>query len=137
MRPKVTKLAANKINLTALSRPVFATSPPGDTGRLFVVEQHTGKIRILQLATGSIDPTPFLQVSGLSVGNEQGLLGLAFAPDFAATGFFYVNFTDTSGATVIRRYKVSTSDANLADAASAMTIMTIPQPFTNHNGGWL
>src|SRR4051794_4444950 len=99
----MTKLIAKKINTTALARPVFATSPPGDTARLFVVEQNTGKIRILRLATGAIDTTPFLQVTGLSAGNEQGLLGLAFAPDFATSGFLYVNFTNATGATVVRR----------------------------------
>src|SRR6266511_4269596 len=133
----MTTLIAKKINTTPLSRPVFATSPPGDKERLFIVEQHTGKIRIFRFASNAIDDTPFLQVTGLSSGNEQGLLGLAFAPDFDANGFLYVNFTDTSGATVIRRYKVSQADPNVADPASATNVMTIPQPFSNHNGGWI
>src|SRR5437764_6993694 len=107
-----TKLMAKRV-ASGLARPVFATAPPGDTVRLFVVEQHTGKIRILRLATGAIDATPFLQVPGLSPGNEQGLLGLAFAPDFATSGVFYVSLTDTSGASVIRRHKVSAADANI------------------------
>jgi glucose/arabinose dehydrogenase len=132
-----TALVARKLNSTPLSRPVFATSPPRDTQRLFIVEQHTGKIRIFRLATNTIDATPFLQVTGLSTGNEQGLLGLAFAPDFDATGFLYVNFTDTAGATVIRRYRVLAANPDVADAASATNVLTIPQPFSNHNGGWI
>ena len=69
---------------TGLSRPVYVTAPAGDQERLFIVEQHTGRIKILRLATGSVDPTPFLQITGLPTGNEQGLLGLAFHPQFAA-----------------------------------------------------
>jgi glucose/arabinose dehydrogenase len=133
----MTKLIAKKINTGAFSRPVFAASPPGDMECLFVVEQNTGKIRILRLATGAIDATPFLQVTGLSSGNEQGLLGLAFAPDFETSGLFYVNFTNTTGNTVVRRYKVSAADKYVADPASALDILTIPQPFSNHNGGWI
>ncbi len=125
-----------KLVASGFARPVFATSPPNDTARLFVVEQHTGKIRILRLATGAIDAKPFLQVTGLSTGNEQGLLGLAFAPDFATSGVFYVSLTDTSGASVIRRHKVSAADPNVADPAGKV-ILTIPQPFSNHNGGWI
>src|SRR4051794_21498670 len=117
----MTKLIAKKINPTPFSRPVFATSPPGDKERLFVVEQQTGKIRILRLATNTIDAAPFIQVTGLGSGNEQGLLGLAFAPDFHSSGFLYVNLTNTGGATVIRRLKVSAGDPNVADPASATT----------------
>jgi glucose/arabinose dehydrogenase len=118
------------------ARPVFVTAPPGDKDRLFVVEQHTGKIRILRPATGAVDAAPFLQVAGLSTGNEQGLLGLAFAPDFAATGTFYVSFTDASGTSVIRRHKVTAANPNIADPAGTV-VLTVPQPFANHNGGWI
>ena len=69
-----------KLVASGFSRPVFATAPPGEMDRLFVVEQFTGKIRILNTATGVIGVKPFLQVPGLSTANEQGLLGLAFAP---------------------------------------------------------
>jgi glucose/arabinose dehydrogenase len=131
----MTTLVARRI-ATGLARPVFATSPPGDKDRFFVVEQHTGKIRILRLATGAIDPTPFLQIAGLSTHNEQGLFGLAFAPDYATSGLFYVSLTDTTGASVIRRHKVSAADPNVADPAGT-AILTIPQPFSNHNGGWI
>lgn len=125
-----------KLIASGFARPVFATAPSGDTNRLFVVEQHTGKIRILRLGTATIDVQPFLQVTGLSTGNEQGLLGLAFAPDFTTSGTFYICFTDTHGASVIRRHKVSAADPNVADPAGT-NILTIPQPFSNHNGGWI
>src|SRR5205814_582635 len=102
-----------------------------------IVEQQTGKIRILRLATGAVDAVPFLQVSGLSTGNEQGLLGLAFAPDYSTSGLLYVSFTDTAGTSIIRRYTVSAADPNAADPATAQTVLTVPQPFSNHNGGWI
>jgi glucose/arabinose dehydrogenase len=129
------KLIAKRI-ASGLARPVFATSPPGDAERFFVFEQHTGKIRILRLGTGTIGAVPFLQVSGLSTANEQGLLGLAFAPDYATSGTFYVSFTDATGTSVIRRHKVSAADRNVADPAGTV-VLTVPQPFSNHNGGWI
>ena len=104
--------------------------------RLFVVQQG-GLIRILN-ADGTVNSTPFLNVSGIiSSGSERGLLGLAFHPDYATNGFFYINYTNTSGNTVIARYSVSGGDANVADSGSAMILMTITQPYGNHNGGCL
>lgn len=122
---------------SGLDRPVYVTAPAGDINRLFIVEQHTGQIKILNLNTGLINSTPFLDIDGLSMGNEQGLLGMAFHPDYAANGFFYVNFTDSGGTTNICRYQVSAGDPNNANAGSAVTIMTYSQPYSNHNGGWL
>jgi len=78
--------------VSGLSRPVFATAPPADQRRLFILEQHTGKILIFRFSTNTLAPQPFLKVGPLSQGNEQGLLGLAFAPDFNTSGLFYVNF---------------------------------------------
>jgi glucose/arabinose dehydrogenase len=117
------------------------TSPAGDRERLFIVEQHTGRIKILRLANGSINPTPFLQIGGLLSGNEQGLLGLAFHPEFATNGTFYVNLTVPGGAfgrgiTQVRRYRVS-SDRDIADPSTATNVITFDQPFANHNGGWI
>jgi glucose/arabinose dehydrogenase len=105
--------------------------------RLFVVEQHTGNVRIIDAVSGQVHPTPFLTVGGLSTGGEQGLLGLAFHPNYAQNGFLYVNFTNAQGATVIRRYQVSENDPNRADPASSFNIMSYAQPFANHNGGWM
>src|SRR5690606_21443691 len=113
--------------------PVEITNA-GDS-RLFVVQQG-GAIRILD-ADGTKNTTNFLNISSLiSAGGEGGLLGLAFHPDYASNGFFYVNYTNTSGDTVIARYHVS-SNPDVADAASATILMTIDQPFSNHNGGTL
>ncbi|MFQ6017315.1 MAG: PQQ-dependent sugar dehydrogenase [Kiloniellaceae bacterium] len=120
---------------SGLKRPVYVTAPPGDTERLFILEQHSGKIKILR--QGTIDRRPFLDIDGLARGNEQGLLGLAFHPDYAKNGAFYVNFTRRNRDTVIRRYRVSAADPDVADPTSAMTVMTYEQPYRNHNGGWL
>ncbi len=121
---------------SGLNRPVFVTAPPEDTERLFIIEQHEGIIKILDRRTEEINI--FLDIGEqVATGSEQGLLGLAFHPDYANNGLFYLNFTDTSGSTNIRRYQVSDSDPNLADATSATTILSYSQPQSNHNGGWL
>ncbi|MFH2036959.1 MAG: PQQ-dependent sugar dehydrogenase [Candidatus Zixiibacteriota bacterium] len=118
-----------------LQNPVFVTSPVADE-RLFIVEQTSGLIKILK--TGSILPTPFLDISGkISTGGERGLLGLAFHPQFAINGYFYVNYSRSGdGATVIARYSVS-ANPDLADAGSELIILTISQPYSNHNGGMI
>jgi glucose/arabinose dehydrogenase len=114
--------------------PVFATSPPGDS-RLFVAEQG-GAIKILDPASGKVTAAPFLTVPNIVAGGEQGLLGLAFHPNFASNGYFYVNVTRASdGATEIRRYHANS--ATSADVSSGTVILTYAQPFSNHNGGWL
>ncbi|WP_296143929.1 PQQ-dependent sugar dehydrogenase [uncultured Flavobacterium sp.] len=118
---------------TGLTSPVEIVNA-GDT-RLFVVEQG-GRIKIVN-ANGTVNTTPFLNIASLiTSGGEQGLLGLAFHPDYPGNGYFYVNYTNTAGNTVIARYTVS-SDANVANASSAQILMTIPQPASNHNGGTL
>lgn len=121
-----------------LDSPLYATSPPGDFDRLFIVEK-TGQIRILDLTSESLLPAPFLDLpdGNLSTNSERGLLGLVFHPDYETNGFFFVNFTDAAGDTVVRRYQVSAGDPNLADPASAVTIFTLDQPLPNHNGGWM
>lgn len=121
---------------TGLSRPVYVTAPPADQDRLFIVEQHTGRIKILNLVDGTVNAAPFLDLGGLSTGNEQGLLGLAFHPDYATNGQFYVNLTDSSGRTNIRRYTVS-ADPDVANSGSAQTVLRYSQPQSNHNGGWM
>jgi hypothetical protein len=104
------------------------------SGRLFVVEQ-AGRIRIIQ--NGELLPDSFLDIEPLvnSRGNEQGLLGLAFHPDYANNGLFFVNYTDVNGDTVVARYSVSADDPDRADPASAKIILQVDQPFANHNGG--
>ncbi|MBL7969230.1 MAG: PQQ-dependent sugar dehydrogenase [Prolixibacteraceae bacterium] len=101
--------------------------------RLFVAEQR-GNIRIVTSA-GTVQSTPFLDITGRVVyGGERGLLGLAFHPDYKTNGYFYVNYIGKGDSTYISRFKVS-SDANKADAASEFKILTIYQPYQNHNGG--
>lgn len=113
-----------------LSSPVEIKTAGDD--RLFVVEQG-GTIKILN-PDGTVNQTPFLNISGIiSSGGERGLLGLAFAPDYETTGRFYVNYTNSSGDTVISRYTVS-SDPDVANPTGE-PLLTIDQPFGNHNGG--
>ena len=118
--------------------PVFATSPPGDKRRLFVVEQVTGRIRVVR--DGQLIDTPFLDIGSRvnNGGGERGLLGLAFHPNYASNGFFYVNYiaNGSPGDTVVARYSV-TANPDIADPASESLVLTIAQPFTNHNGGML
>lgn len=126
---------------TSASRPVFVTAPAGDTNRLFVAEQHTGMIRILDIRRGTFLATPFLDLNGLSTGNEQGLLGLAFDPDYANNGYFYVNVTTSAdgGDTHIRRYQATGDPAtsNVASLGSQYELLSFNQPQSNHNGGWI
>lgn len=121
---------------SGLARPVFVAPAPGDNSRLFIVEQHTGQIKILNTADDSINATPFLDIDGLATGNEQGLLGLAFHPDYAANGRFFVNLTVSgSGTTEIREYQRS---ANPNVASTAFTrLLSYTQPQSNHNAGWM
>jgi glucose/arabinose dehydrogenase len=122
-----------------LAQPLFLCAPPGDQNRLFIVEQNTGRIRIFDRPSNRVLTTPFLTVSGLTTTGERGLLGLAFHPDYAANGFFYVNYTGTGGRTEIARFKVRDDPAtsNTADPASRTVLLTYNQPESNHNGGWL
>ena len=83
---------------SGLTRPLYVTAPPGDAGRLFIVQQD-GNIRILNLFTGTLNSTSFLTVTGLTdTTGEQGLLGMAFDPNYATNGKFYLNFTVPGGA---------------------------------------
>ena len=106
------------------------------SGRLFFVRQ-TGQIMVWK--NNVVLPTAFLDISSLIVaGGEQGLLGLAFHPDYRRNGLFYVNYTrNTDGATVVARYARSAADPDTANPLAEKILMTIPQPFANHNGGAL
>jgi glucose/arabinose dehydrogenase len=122
---------------SGLSLPLYVTAPPGDTTRLFIVEQRgagsRGRIKIFK--NGAILGTEFLTTDSLAPGGEQGLLGLAFAPDYATSGRFYIDYTDSTGATVIARHTVS-GNPDVANPVGTR-ILTIPQPYENHNGGWI
>ena len=133
-----------QISLSAVAggftQPVHVTHAGDGSGRIFVVEQG-GRIRILD--NGVVLPVPFLDLASLNpprlvAGGEQGLLSVAFPPGFSSKGYFYVNYTRSGdGATVVARYRVSIGDANAADPASEEVVLTISQPFANHNGGQL
>ena len=117
-----------------LNSPVFLTAPPGDTNRLFVLEQG-GAIKVLDRETGTMLST-FLTLTGIASGGEQGLLGLAFDPSYTANGRFYTQYTDTNGAIIIARFLAPPTDSNIADPGSQVILVTIPHPtFANHNGG--
>jgi glucose/arabinose dehydrogenase len=129
---------AQVIDLELVSDAFESPSEIANAGddRLFVVEQ-TGSVRILN-ADGSVNETDFLDVASLiSTGGERGLLGLAFHPEYATNGYFYINYTNIAGNTVIARYTRATADASTADPASALIMLTVEQPFSNHNGGCL
>ena len=122
-----------EVAASGLNFPLDLTAPPGDS-RLFIAEKG-GAIRIVK--NGSLLPTPFLNISSLvSRGGEQGLLGLAFHPQYAGNGFFFVDYTDLAGNTQIVRYRVS-SNPDSADPGSATPIINVDQPYSNHNGGGL
>lgn len=119
-----------------LHSPVFLTAPRRDANRLFVAEQG-GSIKVLDRTSGSALST-FLTVTGIANGGEQGLLGLAFDPNYTANGRFYIHYTDANGAITIARLLVSSTDTNVADPTSQVILVSIPHPtFANHNGGML
>ena len=124
-------------------RAVFATHAPGRPDELFVVEQR-GVIHRLDLTTGQLDNSPFLDISGFvdDQGNEQGLLGLAFHPDYETNGFFYVNYTRDPGPgldrTRIDRFEVNNPlTDNVVSSGTRASVLEFAQDFPNHNGGWI
>lgn len=128
---------------SGLTLPTHVTHAPGDTARLFITEQRSGtvgRVRILNIPGNTLNATPYLSVSPVSVGNEEGLLGLAFHPNFATNGFFYVYYTNSSGNNQIVRYTANAPfmTSTTADAASATQVITFSHPTnSNHNGGWI
>jgi glucose/arabinose dehydrogenase len=120
---------------TGLQSPTAIVHAGDGSSRLFVLEQP-GRIRVI--VDGELLSEPFLDISGqISAGGERGLLGLAFHPDYAENGQFFIDYTDAAGHTVVARYRVSTEDPNRADPASAGEVLRVEQPFANHNGGQL
>jgi Glucose/sorbosone dehydrogenases len=125
------------VTLTKLGdfdEPLYLTQPRGENADLFVV-QRGGQIRVIQ--NGKVLPQPFLDVGNLitTAGQEQGLLSMAFAPDYAKSGRFYVDYTDTSGDTRVVEYRRSAGNPLRADPGSARKVLGVNQPFENHNGG--
>ena len=109
---------------------MFATGAPGEPGRLYVVEQ-IGRIRVVE--GGDVLPEPFLDLVGdIAYGGEQGLLSMAFHPDYETNRLFYVNFTDPEGNTRVKEYR-----AGGAQPVETRELLYVPQPYANHNGGQL
>jgi glucose/arabinose dehydrogenase len=118
---------------SGFTKPTFITHAGDGSGRLFIVEQAG---RILMIKDGVVNPTPFLEIVSLvgSDANEQGLLSVAFHPNYRSNGYFFVNYTNKQGDTIIARYTVS-ANPDVADPNSAKILLTIDQPYANHNGG--
>jgi len=119
---------------SGIGAPTDIQNAGDGSGRLFFVQQN-GIVRLFR--NGVLAIPPFLDISTKTRANgEQGLLGLAFSPKFAQSGRFYVDYTDLLGNTVIAQYRIS-ANPDVADVTSATVLMTITQPFPNHNGGQL
>ena len=118
------------------NQPIFLTHAGDGSGRIFVVEKE-GTIRIVR--DGAWVEIPFLDISDrvTTAGNEQGLLGLAFPPNFAESGYFYVHYSDLGGDTAISRFQVNPANPDVVDPASESVVLQIAQPARNHNGGML
>jgi glucose/arabinose dehydrogenase len=130
---EASRVAAGLVN------PVFVTAPPLDPDHLFVVERG-GRVLVLDLASGAIAPEPFLDLSGqVATAGEQGLLGLAFHPDFSSNGRFYVHLSNPEGDSEIREYVAPAGDPARADPGSARLVLRVDQPegLSNHKGGWI
>ena len=129
--PAVTGLTLQPV-ASGLADPILLLAPPADTSRLFIVEKQ-GTVRIIK--NGALLSTPFLDIQSLvSTGGEQGLLGMAFEPDYATSGRFIVSYTNTAGDTRIARYHVS-ANPDVAAPATDEILVSEAQPAENHNGG--
>jgi glucose/arabinose dehydrogenase len=130
------KEAARGVRLTKVGEfdsPLYVTAPPGDEKRVFVVEQDG---RIWVLLNGKRVRRPFLDIRERIVsGGEQGLLSMAFAPDYARSGRFYVDYTDNNGDTRVVEFRRSKRSPNRADRSTARQLLFVNQPYSNHNGG--
>jgi glucose/arabinose dehydrogenase len=120
--------------VTGIDRPVAITNAGDGSGRLFITLRPGF---VVVMGSQGLNSTPFLDISALTTTDvERGLLSIAFHPNYRTNGFFYVNYTNLNGDTVIARYHVS-ANPDAADPGSAAILLTIPQPFANHNGGQL
>lgn len=133
-------LAADSIVATriaaGLAKPITVAAPPDESGRLFILERD-GLLKVMDLATGAISATPALDLTGqIAITGERGMLGLAFHPDFAANGRFFLFLSQPDGTSEIREYRLGAD--GVVVPGSARTIIEIPQPpFGNHKAGWL
>jgi glucose/arabinose dehydrogenase len=120
---------------SGFEKPVDLISPPGDPAKIVVLEQQ-GVIRLIQRGMTSLQPILDIRDRVGSNGSEQGLLGIAFHPQYAKNRYFYVNYTGLNGNTVIARFTVA-QNGETADPQSEKKILQVGQPFANHNGGGL
>lgn len=124
---------------SGLSAPIGAYFAPGNDSIIYIVQQ-AGRIKVANVNTGVVSGTDFLNVTSklTSSGNEQGLLGMAFHPNYDNNGYFFINYTKSGGgATVVARYKCNAGNPMTADLASEDIVMQVTQPYSNHNGGQL
>jgi glucose/arabinose dehydrogenase len=122
---------------SGISQPTAIANAGDGSGRLFLVQQN-GQIKIL--VNGQVLPTPFINLADriTPASGEKGLLGLAFAPNYETTGYFYVYYTAPNPLrSVLSRFQVSANDANVGNPGSEVKLLEIAQPFDNHNGGHL
>ncbi len=124
--------------MTGLNQPVALLSAPGDASRLFVVELG-GVVKIYNTATGTISPTPFIDIRDrVHAGQDGGLVGMAFDPDFATNGFVYFNYTfNTNPPADNQLSRFSLLNSNQLDPSSEQPILFLQQPHTAHNGDWI
>jgi len=122
---------------SGISSPVLVKGAGADTTRLYVVEQNSGRVRLIK--NGSLEATPFADIDAgsggdFASGGERGFLGLAFHPQYDTNGRFFVHYSDGGGDTTIAEYH-TTGNADVADAAPVGVVLTVNQPESNHNGG--
>ncbi|MEP7365566.1 MAG: PQQ-dependent sugar dehydrogenase [Acidobacteriota bacterium] len=122
---------------SGLARPTDIQQPDDGSGRLFVLEQ-AGYVRVIRGGAPQLVMDITDRVTRINAGgDERGLLGMAFPPSFKTKQYFYLNYTNRNGATTISRFRMTGADADTADPASEQILLTVSQPFTNHNGGQL
>lgn len=137
--PETTYQTVNAFPNLSFDQPLDLQHPSDGSQRLFVVEQ-SGVIRVFDNDASATTSTVFLDIQNQvdDNGSEEGLLGLAFHPDYESNGYFYVNYTAANpDRTVIARFQVSNQNPDAADVSSELEILTYAQPFSNHNGGQL
>lgn len=130
---------SREVIVTGLTRSVAICAPRDDLAHLFIVEQYVsgaGRVRVVDLVSKTLLPTPFLVIPGVSTASEQGLLGLCFHPQHAANGHFFVNYVK-DGHTIVDRYTVSPTNPLVADPLSRKLILSIARTANNHNSGWM
>ncbi|MEY2484774.1 MAG: hypothetical protein QOH39_422 [Verrucomicrobiota bacterium] len=128
---------------SGLTQPLFVTAAPGDVNHIFVVQQ-TGQVLRLDLRTNKFDPKPFFNIQGMltSTSGEQGLLGMAFDPNYPSNGKFYLDFVVPGGAfgngvTHVSQFQVATGKKKKRNKTREKILIRFDHPQTNHNGGWI